>query len=95
MLPETTDEYSDQQDEAALWSAIEPRGEPVRTRWYLPSVLLLLVIGTPWYLPHAIADRLVAGLPVWTLISLATAVGLSCVVAVASLVAWRDTEQGE
>jgi hypothetical protein len=90
-----TDEYSDERDDADLWASIEPVKEPVRTRWYLPSVLALLVVGTPWYLPHSIADRLVGGLPLWTMISLASAVGLAGVISLAALSAWNDREAGE
>lgn len=85
-------EYADERDEEALWSVVRPEREPASTSWFLPTVLGLLVVGTPWHATLGWTESLVGGLPVWVWISLACGVGISTITAIAALTAWRDPE---
>ncbi len=83
-------DYADERDQDAFWEAIRPADEPLRHRWFLPVVGLILVVSVPWYLPDAVGGRLVAGLPVWTWITVVCGFALAVVTAFASLRLWRD-----
>lgn len=83
-------EYRDQRDQDAFWEAIRPADEPLRHRWFLPAVVLILAISVPWYLPPSVGGRLAAGLPVWTWITIVCGLALAVVTAFASLRLWRD-----
>ena len=85
-------EYADERADESFWQAAKPDREPIRTRWFVPAVILLLVFNVPWYLPGTLESRLVGGLPLWTWIALATSLLLSVVTACASLWAWRDED---
>ncbi len=91
-VPETTPQadYGDERDQDAFWEAVRPADEPLRHRWFLPAVALILALSVPWYLPSSVGGRLVGGLPVWTWITVACALMLAMVTAYASLRLWRD-----
>ncbi|HVS12544.1 MAG TPA: hypothetical protein VMV46_01375 [Thermoanaerobaculia bacterium] len=85
-------EYGDERDDESLWEAIRPASEPSATRWFLPAVLLLLTVGTPWHATLGWSTAMWNGLPLWVWISLACGAGLSGVTAVAAVCAWRDPD---
>ena len=83
-------DYEDERDQDAFWEAIRPADEPLRHRWFLPAVVVILAISVPWYLPPSVGGRLAAGLPVWTWITIACGLALAVLTAFASLRLWRD-----
>ncbi len=83
-------EYGNERDQDAFWEAIRPADEPLRHRWFLPAVVLILAVSVPWYLPESVGGRLVSGLPVWTWITIGCGFALAVVTAFASLRLWRD-----
>ncbi len=83
-------DYGDERDQDAFWEAIRPADEPLRHRWFLPAVVLILAVSVPWYLPDSVGGRLAAGLPVWTWITIGCGFALAVVTAFASLRLWRD-----
>lgn len=83
-------DYENERDQDAFWEAIRPADEPLRHRWFLPAVVLILTVSVPWYLPPSVGARLAAGLPVWTWITIACGLALAVVTAFASLRLWRD-----
>ncbi len=83
-------EYANERDPDVLWSAIRPADEPIRHRWFLPTVVVILTLSVPWYLPSELGDRLVGGLPLWTWITVVCAAALAAVTAWASLRLWRN-----
>jgi len=83
-------EYADQRDTDDFWSTIRPADEPIRHRWFLPTVAVILLVSVPWYLPAETGDRLVGGLPLWTWITVACTAALAVVTAWASLRLWRN-----
>ena len=83
-------EYGNERDQDAFWEAIRPADEPLRHRWFLPVVVVVLAISVPWYLPDPVGGRLIGGLPVWTWITIACGFVLAVVTAFASLRLWRD-----
>ncbi len=87
-------EYANERDADVLWSAIRPADEPLRHRWFLPAVVVILTLSVPWYLPSETGDRLVGGLPLWTWITVVCAAALAAVTAWASLCLWRNELDG-
>ena len=83
-------EYAGERDMSRFWREIKPRREPLDSRWFLPSVLLLMVISVPWYLPSGFVGRLYGGLPVWIWIALACSVLLAAITSFVALRSWRD-----
>ena len=83
-------DYGDERDQDAFWEAIRPEDEPLRHRWFLPVVLVILAVSVPWYLPSSVGGRLLGGLPVWTWITIACGFALAVVTSFASLRLWRD-----
>jgi hypothetical protein len=81
-LPPALQEYADERDLDAFWREARPRREPVGRRWFVPSILVLLALSIPWYVPTELVARVVGGLPLWTWIALA------CSMAVAGITAW-------
>ncbi len=73
-----------------FWSSITPRDEPVRRRWFLPVVALLILISVPWYLPQGFVGGLPGGLPLWVWVTLACSVALSCLTCWMAIKVWRD-----
>ena len=87
-------EYADERDADVLWAAIRPADEPIRHRWFLPVVVVILILSVPWYLPPEVGDRLVGGLPLWTWITVACSAALATLTAWASLRLWRNETEG-
>ena len=83
-------DYGDERDQDAFWGAIRPADEPLRHRWFLPAVVLILAVSVPWYLPPSVGGRLAAGLPIWTWITIVCGLALAVITAFASLRLWRD-----
>lgn len=85
-------EYEDDRDMVHFWDAAKPRSEPLKQRWYVPALILFIVISVPWYRPAGQIGRIVAGLPIWIWISLGCTFAVSCLTAAAILWCWRDDE---
>ncbi len=73
-----------------FWEAIRPVDEPLRHRWFLPAVAAILAVSVPWYLPDAVGNRLIGGLPLWTWVTVICGAALAGLTAYASLRLWRD-----
>lgn len=56
--------------------------------------LLLFILSVPWYLPAGYGERLVAGFPVWCLISIACYVAAALLTVVSIDDVWRAEEAG-
>ncbi len=72
-----------------------PFREPVSKRWFVPAVLALIAVATPWYLPLDVATRFWHGLPVWVWVALSCALGLSVLTCYGALALWRDANPQE
>ena len=83
-------EYANERDADVFWATIRPADEPTRHRWFLPAVAVILILSVPWYLPREIGDRLLAGLPLWTWITVVCGTALAALTAWASLRLWRN-----
>ncbi len=83
-------DYSDERDPDVFWAAVRPADEPMRHRWFLPAVVVILIVSVPWYLPSSVGDRLALGLPIWTWVTIVCGLALAVVTAFASLRLWRD-----
>lgn len=85
-------EYADDRDMERFWRSIRPRDEPVRRRWFLPAVIVLLLVSVPWYLPEGFEGGRPGGLPVWVWVALICSVAISCLTCWVALTAWDDDE---
>jgi len=84
-------EYHEQSDPDAFWKELEGlESEPAKQRWYLPLVVLFIVLSVPWYREAGSMGRVVFGMPVWIWTSLACAAAVSCLTAIAAIRFWKD-----
>lgn len=88
--PSAHREYNDERELDAFWNAIKPRREPMQKRWYIPLVILLLVVATPWYWSRDSEIPVIAGLPLWVWITIAATAALATLTALMIIFAWRD-----
>lgn len=54
-----------------------PTREPVRTPWPWVGLAVIILVGIPWYLPAGTIGPIVLGLPLWTLVAVASSVGVA------------------
>ncbi|GAA1210262.1 hypothetical protein [Prauserella alba] len=57
-------------------SAPSRRREPIRNPWIWIGLVVIVLVGIPWYLPPGTLYPLLFGLPVWTLVAVASSVGV-------------------
>lgn len=87
------EEYSDERDMARFWEEAAPSREPSRWRWYIPSLVVLLILSVPWYFAEGHMGRVVGGLPVWVWITLGCTTGMASLTAWAALRHWGDDDE--
>jgi hypothetical protein len=87
-----SDEYSGDRDLGRFWREVEPRREPVRRRFFLPSVLVLVILSIPWYWPAGTTGRMFGGLPVWMWIALVCTAAVAVLTSWVALREWDDDE---
>ncbi len=85
-------EYDSQRDMDLFWKEVEPRREPIQQRWYIPLVLLIVVISVPWYREQGETGTVVAGLPLWIWVTILCSLAISAIVAKVALQHWDDEE---
>ncbi|RLB49138.1 MAG: hypothetical protein DRI90_24790 [Deltaproteobacteria bacterium] len=56
---------------------------------------LCLAVGIPWYRSAGTLDPVIAGFPVWALVSALSSVGIAVLTAVAVLRLWSDEAEAE
>ncbi len=83
-------EYAGERDLDAFWRATELPSEPATRRWYIPTLLLLVVLSVPWYWKAGVLGALYFGMPAWIWISLGCTLGVSALTALGALRFWRD-----
>lgn len=86
-------EYNDERDMDRFWAVTNSlRKEPLRQKWFLPILLITIVISIPWYRTPGESGPIVAGLPTWVWTSLACSIVIGVITAVGALVYWKDSE---
>lgn len=90
--PEERQEYNDERDMDAFWNALSLRSEPFKQRWYVPAILLLIIVSIPWYRPAGFMGTVIAGLPTWVWVTLLCSVLLAILTAVAIVRYWQDDD---
>lgn len=89
----TSTEYNDERDMDRFWAVADSlRKEPLRQKWFLPILILCIVISIPWYRASGESGAIFAGLPTWIWTSLACAAGVSLITAVGTLFFWKDPD---
>lgn len=78
-----------------FWSDLAPDAEPLNRSWFLPAVVLLLLLSVPWYLPPTLSGKLWLGLPVYVWTTLACSAGLAALTSASALTAWRDRDSSD
>jgi len=91
-IERTAQEYDNERDLDRFWAVAKPKVEPAKQRWYVPSVLLLVVLSVPWYRETGSMGELVWGLPTWVWTSLGCSLGVAVLTAVGALRYWKDDE---
>ncbi len=76
----------------AFWAEAAPSSEPARRWWYVPSLLVLVVLSVPWYREAGAMGELILGMPAWVWTSLVCTVGVSALTAFGILAYWRDED---
>lgn len=85
-------EYNSERDIDAFWAAAKPKSEPTGRWWYVPSLIVLIVLSVPWYRKAGSMGDLIFGMPGWVWVSLGCTVGVSALTAFAALRYWRDED---
>ncbi|MFP6617656.1 MAG: hypothetical protein VCB26_14725 [Candidatus Hydrogenedentota bacterium] len=86
-------EYNDERDMDRFWSVANSlRKEPLRQKWFLPILLVCIVISIPWYRTPGESGAIIAGLPTWVWTSLACAAGVAVLTAIGTLLFWKDPD---
>ena len=91
--PPDLGEYADERNLERFWREAPPRREPLRQRWFVPAVLVLVALSVPWYLPQRLVSSMVGGLPIWTWITVACSAGIAAITAWVALRHWDDDDR--
>ena len=85
-------EYRGERDMDAFWSAVNIEKEPMKQKWYIPLLLLLVVLSVPWYRSEGHMGTVILGFPLWIWTALLCAVGASILTAIGILAFWKDDD---
>lgn len=88
-------EYADERDMQRFWQEVAPKREPLKQRWYIPGLLVFVVLSIPWYFPAGHLGRVIGGLPLWVWIAVGCTFGVSCLTASATLWFWSDDDDDD
>jgi len=69
--------------------------EPVQFPLLWVGYGICLAFGIPWYREAGVLDPVIAGFPVWALVSALSCVGIAVLTAVAVLWLWTDVPEDE
>ena len=83
-------EYAGERDMDAFWSAVKPKKEPSKQKWYVPILIALVVFSVPWYRGEGQMGTVVLGFPTWIWTSLICSLGVAIMVAIGILAFWND-----
>jgi len=86
-------EYDGERDMDKFWAATKLAREPVKQKWFLPILLILIIISVPWYHSGGEIGRMIGGFPGWVWISLLCTVAMSILIAVGTLFFWREDDE--
>ena len=87
-------EYHNQRDMEEFWAEIRPRREPMQKRWFLPAILVLVVLSVPWYREAGETGKIIGGLPLWIWTTIGCSFVIACLTAWMALRFWDDDEPG-
>ena len=95
MSDEKRFEYNGERDMERFWEANQLESEPVKQKWFIPILVLLILISVPWYREAGEMGNMIGGLPGWVWTSLICSLGVSVLTAVGVLVFWKDKGEDE
>jgi hypothetical protein len=75
-----------------FWRVAASRREPATLRGYVPGLIALAALGTPFAWSDDALPAIVWGLPAWVWVALACSAAVSCLTAWAALAGWDDDE---
>lgn len=88
-------EYDGERDMDRFWQVAKLHREPVKQKWFIPILLLLIVISIPWYRAGGEIGSVVLGLPTWIWMSLLCSLGVSILIAVGAMRFWVNDPDDE
>ena len=95
MKEEQTSEYNGERDMKRFWEVNRLKSEPGKQKWYLPILVVLILISVPWYRTAGEIGNVIGGLPGWVWTSLICTLGISILTAVGVLGFWKDEDEDE
>lgn len=63
--------------------------EPVRIKWIWPVLVVIVLLGVPWYLPQGSIEPIIMGFPYWAFISLVMTIALALFLGYVILNCWN------
>lgn len=63
--------------------------EPVRIKWIWPVLVVIVLLGVPWYLPQGSLEPTIMGFPYWAFISLVMTIALALFLGYVILNCWN------
>lgn len=63
--------------------------EPVRIKWIWPVLVVIVLLGVPWYLPQGSLEPIIMGFPYWAFISLVMTIALALFLGYVILNCWN------
>lgn len=85
-------EYQGERDMDAFWRAVKLKKEPSKQKWFLPTLIVLIVCSVPWYRSEGQMGNVVLGFPVWIWTSIICSLGVAIVTAIGILGYWQDDD---
>jgi hypothetical protein len=95
MKPEShrAEEYNDARDMSAFWKVARSlKKEPVKQKWFIPILIICIVISVPWYLTPGESGSIIGGLPSWVWVSLGCSLGISILTSIGALIFWKESD---
>lgn len=93
--PTESREYDGERDMDRFWKAAQLEREPVKQKWYVPSLIVLVVISIPWYRAEGDTSGAVLGLPAWIWVPLLCTLGISALTTLVALRYWKHSDSDE
>ena len=95
MKQDSPGEYNGERDMKRFWEVNRLKSEPAKQKWYIPILIVLVILSVPWYRTSGEIGNIIAGLPGWVWTSLICTVGISILTAVGVLKFWKDEGEDE
>ncbi len=76
----------------AFWQVAILKKEPSKQKWFLPTLIILIIGSVPWYRVEGEMGNVLFGFPVWIWTSIICSLGVAILTAIGILRFWRDDD---